>query len=234
MVEVATRVRAMNERQTECKRCGTCCLHGGPALHTGDLDLVRSGRLPIDRLITIRKGELADHPLTGRLQAVKCELVKISGTGREWRCFYFSLEQGCTIYASRPIACRTLKCWDPAELLAIAGKDTLTRLDILAVEHPLRPLIAEHESLCPCPDMEAVREELAKSPPEDLLRHLQRLVDADLTFRNRVVKDHGLSLAEELFSFGRPLFQLLQAIGLEISETAGRIRLSLSSKPRKK
>jgi Fe-S-cluster containining protein len=211
--------------QTECRRCGTCCLNGGPALHTGDLDLVRGGQLPMDRLITIRRGELADHPLTGRVQAVENELVKICGTGREWRCFFFSTSRGCMIYASRPIACRLLKCWDPAEISALVGRDTLTRLDILEPGDPLRLLIEEHEHLCPCPNMESIRDAVVEGRFEGL-EDLQRRVDADLSFRDRVVKDHDISLALELFLFGRPIFQLLQAVGIGMREKAGRIRLS--------
>jgi Fe-S-cluster containining protein len=215
-----------DQTQTECRRCGTCCLNGGPALHTKDLELIRGGQLPINRLITIRKGELADHPLTGRVQAVECELVKICGTGRDWRCFYFSTSRGCTIYATRPIACRILKCWDPTEIAALVEKETLTRLDILAEGEPLRSLVEEHERLCPCPDMELIRRSLSSGLLNGLLDDLQRRVDADLNFRSRVVKDYDISLAEELFCFGRPIFQLLQALGIGISETAGRIRLS--------
>jgi Fe-S-cluster containining protein len=219
----------MNEVQTECRQCGTCCLKGGPALHSADLESIRNGKLPVHRLITIRKGELAFDPLAGRVQAVTSELVKICGTGRDWRCFYYAAGQGCMIYATRPLACRVLKCWDSDEILTLVGKDLLTRLDILAAEDPLRQLVEEHERFCPCPDMGLIRRSLSVGPSTGL-QNLQRLVDADLNFRNRVVKDYNILLAEELFYFGRPLFQLLQAVGVEIAETAGRIQLSISEK----
>ncbi len=84
--------------QSACRRCGTCCSQGGPALHHRDLDLIASGRIPLDRLITVRKGELAHNPLTGRVQAVRVELVKIAGTGEDWRCSYYDAEnRGCGI-----------------------------------------------------------------------------------------------------------------------------------------
>ena len=216
----------MNEIQSACRQCGTCCLQGGPALHKKDLGLVRSGKLPINRLTTIRKGELAADPLTDSVHAVAYELVKINGTGRDWRCSYYADGKGCTIYASRPSACGILKCWDTAAILALVGRDMLTRLDILVAGDPLRPLVEEYERLCPCPDMEMIRDSVLAGGLKGL-DDLQRLVDADLRFRDQVVRDHGLSLAEEMFSFGRPLFQLLQAVGLGITEAAGRIRLSL-------
>ena len=76
----------MKENKQECIQCGTCCTSGGPALHTEDEQLVRSGKIPLAQLITIRKGELAHNPILKRLQPVKRELVKISGVGREWNC----------------------------------------------------------------------------------------------------------------------------------------------------
>ena len=94
--------RQQNHQQDDCKRCGTCCTSGGPALHTEDLALVRAGRLPLAQLITIRSGEIAHNPLTNSLQPVKKELVKISGVGRQWNCCYFDPEEkGCTIYDKR-------------------------------------------------------------------------------------------------------------------------------------
>jgi Fe-S-cluster containining protein len=212
-----------------CRRCGSCCLQGGPALHRQDLALIENGSLPLDRLITIRRGELVDDPLLNRTRSVEYELVKISGTGRQWRCWYYTDETGCTIYAQRPAACRALRCWDPEEVLALVGKDLLTRADILPPGHFLRPLVEEHESLCPCPDMEKVRDAVLSGGAPDLPA-LQVLVDADMSFRGRMVREHALPLALELFAFGRPLFQLLQAAGIACTETNGRIRLSPAKK----
>ncbi len=219
--------KSMNTKQTQCRRCGTCCLSGGPALHAGDLPLVENGVIARDRLITIRRGELVDHPLTGRLQSVAYEVVKITGTGREWCCVFYSGRRGCTIHPRRPSACRALKCWDTTEIAALVGRDTLTRLDILKAGDPLRPLVQEHERLCPCPDMEQVRSSVLDGTLADLPA-LQILVADDLRFRGRVVREMQLSLAEEMFAFGRPLFQLLQAVGIEATEKAGEIHLALS------
>ena len=138
--------------QSACRRCGTCCSQGGPALHRQDLDLITSGRIPLDRLITVRKGELAHNPLTGRVQAVRVELVKIAGTGEDWRCSYYDAEKrGCGIYGHRPQACEVLQCWDTEAILALVEKDLLSRLDIVDPTEPLARLIGEHEERCPCP-----------------------------------------------------------------------------------
>jgi Fe-S-cluster containining protein len=216
----------MTSEQIQCRRCGTCCLKGGPALHKEDLLLITRGNLAVDKLITVRRGELVIHPLTGKLQTVDYEFIKLTGTGRDWSCVYYSCKLGCTIYERRPIACRVLKCWDPAEISGFIGKDTLTRLDILAQGDPLRLLVEEYERLCPCPDMESVRRSLAEGTLRDI-SSLQHLVDADLDFRSRVVREMKISLAMELFIFGRPIFQLLKTVGMGISEIAGRIRLAV-------
>ncbi len=215
----------METLQTECKRCGTCCMKGGPALHSQDLELVLGGHLPIDMLITIRKGELAHNPRTGKLQPVKGELIKIRGTGKEWSCIFFENDlKGCSIYAHRPLACRTLECWNTEELLEMVEKDTLTRMDILKEEDPLRVIVEEHDRRFPCPDLEKLADVLV-SGSFNGQEGLQQLINEELLFRTKVVKENNLNLYRELFYFGRPLFQILQPLGIGIAETADGIRL---------
>lgn len=211
--------------QTSCLRCGTCCIQGGPALHRQDLALLRSGGIALSRLITVRKGELAHNPKTGKVQKVRAELVKINGTGRDWRCSYYDeAAQGCGIYSHRPQACELLKCWDTEVILALVEQDLLSRLDILAPDNPMALVIREHERDCPCPDLE----EIAGCLPGLSMKkkaEVEALVGRDLQFRTRLVQKHGLTLAEELFYFGRPLFQLLQQLGVRIGESPGGIAL---------
>lgn len=205
--------------QNSCRRCGACCIQGGPALHLQDLDLVRSGRIAQNRLITLRKGEMAHNPRTGKVQAVRAELVKIGGSGQDWRCSYYNAaDKGCGIYGHRPQACEALKCWDTVDILDLVEQDLLTRLDILAADNPMAPVIRELERICPCPDIEGIADGLydlstaRKGEVEDM-------VGLDLRFRTKTVREHGLLLADELFYFGRPLFQLLQQLGIGVRET---------------
>jgi Fe-S-cluster containining protein len=214
------------DQQAECLRCGTCCQKGGPALHGQDLALVRGGQLPLDDLITIRRGELAYSPLSDRIESALAELVKIRGTGQDWCCCYYDpTNNGCSIYGSRPMACGVLKCWQPDETLALVGQDLLSRLEILEEGDPLRALVQEYERACPCPDMGEVEKSLA-GLDESVLRALEYQVNIDIAFRDRVVQKYNLSLANELFLFGRPLFQLLQAFGVGVSESPQGLKLS--------
>ncbi len=215
----------MNAVQVECKRCGKCCQEGGPALHSQDLDLVKGGQISIENLITIRKGELANNPVTGKVQAIKKELVKIKGTGKNWNCTYFMVDGlECSIYANRPLSCRTLKCWAPDELLKLVGKDTLTRMDIVADGDPIAMKIEEHDRLYPSPDLEKVADALAQGCFNDG-DELERLVNGDLHFRTDMVTKYKLPLSKELFYFGRPVFQLLQPLGVRVVENAEGVNL---------
>jgi hypothetical protein len=111
-----------------------------------------------------------------------------------------------------------LQCWDTAAILALVETDVLSRLDIVAVDEPLRPLIMEHERECPCPDLERLERGIAQLTERERAA-LQQLVARDLAFRDRVVRQLGLSLGLELFAFGRPIFQLLQPLGVRIGRS---------------
>jgi Fe-S-cluster containining protein len=213
----------MKENQKDCLRCGTCCTNGGPALHSEDLRLIQEGELPLAQLITIRAGELAHNPLTGRLQPVKNELVKISGVGRQWNCCFLDPEEkSCTVYDKRPKACRVLKCWDTKEIEELIEKDTIKRLDIISENDPVHPFVLEHDALYPCPDMIA----LTAGEKSERSDGLEDLVNNEIGYRTRVVERFDFSLGEELFYFGRPIFHLLVSVGAQVNEVNGKLLVS--------
>ncbi len=210
--------------QEDCEGCGKCCKEGGPALHRQDLELVKNGIIPTTSLITIRKGELVHNPLTGTVQPVAVELVKITGKGKQWDCRYYDTGKGCTIYDHRPLACRALKCWDTQEVLALVEKDTISRMDILPVDHFILPAINEQERICPCHDLLRIRSKRHQLSTE-MKEELQKKASDEMRFRMQAVADFQLQLCDELFYFGRPFFQLLQALGVRVSEASAGIRL---------
>ena len=167
---------------------------------------------------------MANNHLTEKIQPTTVELVKIVGTGRQWDCCYYDQQMGCTIYEDRPLACRVLKCWDTEEILGLVEKDTLSRFDILDSDDPLIPVIIEHERICPYDDLGYVQcniSELSNQQKNDM----EKRVRSDLRFRTRVIGDFHLKVSGELFYFGRPLFQLLQPLGVRISESSSGIHL---------
>ena len=201
------------KEQTSCKKCGSCCKQGGPALHQKDLKLLQDNKIPRSSLITIRRGELTQNPISGAVQPASVELVKIIGTGREWQCCYFDEEQGCSIYANRPQACVVLKCWDTAEILDLVEKETVSRFDILSADDAMLSIIKEYERICPFPDMLHIKENRQMLSTE-FKGDIEKLVNDDLRFRTKVTGEYNLTLNDELFYFGRPIFQLLQALGV--------------------
>ena len=225
---------ASEDSAATCRRCGTCCRQGGPALHSGDLEFIRSGRLRIDDLVTVRQGELAVPPLGEHPEPVGHEFLKLRGTGASWCClFYDEGTCGCSRYDDRPLACRVLDCRDTLALLELAGRDLLTRFDCLAGDDPLLPLVRQHEAECPCPDLGRLRRDLSESEVDQaaLLPPLEALVNIDLGLRTRAVAAHQLSVERELFLFGRPIFHLLAPLGIQAVPATDGLRLTLARSP---
>jgi len=204
-------------------RCGTCCRKGGPALHEEDNKILLAGHIEREHLITIRKGELAFSPLSNRLEPIEREFIKIAGKGKGWVCCFFDEKKStCTIYAHRPLECRLLKCWDTAELLSVIGQKTLSRADIISKDDPILKFIKTHEKECSLEKTEGLISALLRGKDnEALLEKLTSLVQRDLTLRSQAIAKFGLSLEEELFIFGRPLFKILGARGFQLDKIAG-------------
>ncbi|HKK89842.1 MAG TPA: YkgJ family cysteine cluster protein [Desulfobacteraceae bacterium] len=212
----------------QCRQCGACCEKGGPALHTRDLELTAQGRLSLDHLITIRKNELAFDPVKNSVEPVKEELVKVSGVNGTWACrFYNKTSHGCTVYKNRPQACRVLECWDTDAILALSGRDLVSRIDILADNPSLKKMVAEHEERYPCPDMEMISRKGPRSSRK-VVSSFEAMITAELAHRSAAVKAHNMSVSLEMFCFGRPLFQLFQALGCQVRETPKGLKLKFN------
>lgn len=211
--------------QHSCRQCGTCCTKGGAALHSGDIDLLREDKIPRRDLVTLRRGEFAWSPVTENLEAIQSDIIKLRGVAGEWTCCYFdALAKCCTIYHKRPLACRVLKCWQPEESLALAGNDLLSRQTILHNETELLALVEQYEHDFALPDFSLLAADL-DALGETTRVSLEEMVNRDLGFRDTQVQLSAKIAAEELFLFGRPLFQLLQPFGLDVFQSGNRLRL---------
>lgn len=218
-----------SKKTRSCVRCGTCCTKGGPSLHAADRQIIETGHIRTEHLITIREGELAQIPDCAGLRPVEQEIVKIAGKGVIWECLFLDKKgSSCKIYEYRPLECRMLKCWDAAELLAVMGKDLLRRTDIIDPEDPILKLIEDHDKKCAVREMEGMLSSLSdKDGTSPSLRDLEKLVREDLAFRAKAVSQFSLPLSIELFAFGRPLFKLLSGRGISVKEEHGELRLHL-------
>ncbi len=216
--------------QTTCKRCGTCCIKGGPVLHRDDLPLLEKHILSLDHLIVIRAGEPAFNPIKGWVEPASSEMIKIAGKGTSWECiFYDQVQSSCTIHKNRPVECRLLKCWDTKEIAGISGKECLCRHDLLQGDDQLIDYMAAQEKKCSYVAALQYIEHLSKKRLQhEALHKLKALLTEDLAIREKAINRFQLSLQKELFYFGRPMFRVITHPQLAITIVAGELQLTIS------
>lgn len=106
-----SQIPALPRQDSNCRRCGICCLKGGPALHQEDLSLLEKVTIKRSQLVTLCVGELAFVPQPAAeinsssdpsdslsLQPLSHEVIKIkwkgvpqaySSTQNIWTCVFF-------------------------------------------------------------------------------------------------------------------------------------------------
>ncbi len=210
-----------NPIEGSCKRCGTCCSSGGPALHREDIDLVMDGRLLPVQLITYRKGEPAWHPLKREMIALPCEMIKIRSVPGDRACMlYNSADAACSIYDHRPIECRALKCWDTSEVEELFLKDLLSRADLFRKAGTLQQLVDAYEKAIPVEDILFFCNAAASGSSEDRARaheHMELVAKVDSQFRKQAGDTLGIDPDDLLFYFGSTAKDIFQRV-MELQE----------------
>jgi len=188
-----------------CIRCGTCCKKGGPTLHTEDQAIfLRQHPSPFEVLVTYRQGELAYHPVRNTLIVLPCDMIKIKGKPNNPSCLFFhEASKACTIYDSRPLECRLLKCWDPGPVQAIFLKD-LMRREMLLKDKDLIKIVHIYDKKLP-PDL------VARLVKEKNKMALEALEVMDQRIRKAVLKGFGISAKALDAILGRPVQKLREA-----------------------
>jgi Fe-S-cluster containining protein len=215
--------------KTQCERCGTCCMKGGPALHLEDAELLKKKIIGRESLITIRKGEPVILPDREAPVWSKTEIIKLRGKPSEWTCIFFDgSNSSCSIYQHRPQECALLKCWDTVALRGIAGRNLLKRSDIIAGDEPVMQYIDAFENECGFEILAMMNLDRHNGISRETLAELNDMVNRDLTIRATAQKDLNLSLELELFYFGRPVFTVLSQFSLIPREVNGKIYMMQS------
>ena len=211
----------------ECKRCGTCCRSGGPALHREDRAIVKNGKIPLKDLYTIRKGELARDNVKGSLQPVSSELIKIRGKGHTWICIYYDeSSKGCGIYQDRPVECRKLNCRDTFAIEAIYDTKRLTRKDLLQGVPQLWDLVTEHEKRCAYHILADFAGRPVDEKNQAAVEGIKKMVSYDIQLRAVILEKGGLDPAMFDFLFGRPLTETLAGFGLQARQQGDKLIIS--------
>jgi Fe-S-cluster containining protein len=203
---------------SQCVRCGTCCRKGGPVLHRQDIRILREGHAGHQHLVTIRRGERAYNPVSGKTEPVAREMVKVIGKETDWTCFFFDEESSsCNIYEHRFLECSLLQCWDLSQIIPIVGRNTVCRVDLINPDDPIREVIKTHELDCPGSELEDLLPALANSTDKSrIFQKLTDLVEKDNAHRSYAVDALGMKEEYELFIFGRRLSQILEDHGLTL------------------
>jgi Fe-S-cluster containining protein len=207
-----------------CRRCGACCLKGGPALHAEDLPLfAEQGPLGLAHVVTLRAGEPAFDQLRGEVRPLAAELLKLRGTGSAWTCTLYDHEtRACTLYEARPAECRALDCRDASALAAMYEVNRLTRKDFFASGHGLLAVMAEHDALVPAGRIQSLARALRAGGQDalDAGETLVRMALADLAFRKALAERAGVAPDVHDFFLGRDAAALFAAAGLHLRADA--------------
>ena len=206
--------------QTGCRRCGSCCRRGGPALHSQDRALVDKGHIPADRLYTIRPGEpVRDNVRDDRLMAASQDIVKIRSRPGGRACIYLDGRTNmCAIYDHRPLECRVLDCRDTAAIEAVYRTQRLSRQDLLGVTAGLWDLVCEHEQRCSAAGIVILAGDWRRDSDGRLSteQQLLEMVGYDRTLRRLLVEKGRMATGLLDFVFGRSLTVVLRSLGVEV------------------
>jgi Fe-S-cluster containining protein len=199
-----------------CVQCGECCRMGSPVLHLEDLPLLRSGKIPWDRLITLREGEPVRSPFDGRPFVLSEERIKVreKPCGRE--CVFFVGEaDSCAIYQDRPLQCRAQACWDPMPARDAAEMPFLLRKHIFEGVDVLLEVMAEHENRCGFETFSKAFEKLAAG---GTAREVTELLSYEEHFRGFVRDSFKIPEAYMDLLLGRDLIRMTPLFGFKVAE----------------
>ena len=206
-------------KTTECGRCGTCCKKGGPCFHLEDKVLIEKGVILSKHLYTIRKGELSFDNVKGCILPASTDIIKIKGHIGSWTCVFFDEKNNeCTIYDTRPMECRVLKCWDTREIEEIYAKDRLTRKDLISSIEGLWDLVEGHQKQSGYDLLTLFVDALNTDKKDDALKGILEIIEHDIKIRELVVQEAGLESDLTDFLFGRPITETIKMYGLKIEK----------------
>jgi Fe-S-cluster containining protein len=212
--------------QSECKRCGTCCRKGGPALHGEDRRLVEDGTIPLKHLYTIREGEPARDNVRNTLEPVNGDVIKIRARGSGWTCLY--LDEGsnsCTIYDHRPAECRALTCWDTARIEALYARDRLNRCELLGAAEGIREVVEIHQQRCDYHHLAGLAASFRSHPNTRTAEPILEMVRYDYHLRERFCLRSQTEPAILDFLFGRALTVTARGFGLRVRSAGKKLLL---------
>ncbi|MFZ5569044.1 MAG: YkgJ family cysteine cluster protein [Thermodesulfobacteriota bacterium] len=202
-------------QRNSCERCGVCCRKGGPALHAGDADGIRDGRILLKFLFTIRKGEPVYDNIRGQVRPAMDDIIKIKSRPNSSICIFYNLAStGCGIYPHRPLECRLLTCWDTEAITEWYQKERLTRKELVAEINGLWELISAHQERCSYDRLARTLESKKGADPGFGAQEILEMVHYDEYLREEIPKKSGIDTEILEFLLGRPMRQTVRMFGI--------------------
>ncbi len=215
-------------KKNQCRRCGTCCAKGGPALHLADREAVDSGKIPLKCLFTIRQGEPAYDNIRRAIAPAATDIIKIKAAAdNDATCIFLDQERvGCGIYEARPVECRVLTCWDTRAIMAMYDQARLTRADLLARLPGLNDLVAEHQERCGYQQVALWAERIRQGQDaEQAVETLLHAIRYDQSLRQVSVARAHLDAGLLEFLFGRPLSVTIRMFRLKLAKKGEQVTI---------
>ena len=132
------------------------------------------------------------------------------------------------VYQHRPLECTLLKCWDTGDLERIINKNLICRADIIAGDSPVLEYIVTHEKGCSLVGLGSLLASLpVASSQDEVMTELTDMVQKDMASRAHALASTDFPSSIELFTFGRPLFKILNNFGIRVQESCGTLILQL-------
>lgn len=225
-------IQAVREPSPVCIRCAECCRKGSPTLHLSDLGRVRGESIPLEQVVTIRKGEPARIPTSGEPFYLPEERIKVKEKPGGSECVFLdSAERSCRIYEHRPAQCRAQACWDDGAWKKMAAEDPpLTRYRLFEGVEVLTSLLEEHDRRCSFDALREAFESIEQTGGRSLDDAVQAVAFED-HFRNFVTEQLNLPReAMELF-FGRSFQDRLRLFGFRVEQEPDGTRVLLPVQP---
>ncbi|MGC9196182.1 MAG: YkgJ family cysteine cluster protein [Syntrophobacteraceae bacterium] len=201
-----------------CVRCGQCCGMGSPTLHVEDLALLKDGKIPWQKLTTLRKGEPVRSPFDGKPFLLSEERIKVAEKQGSRECVFLITEANqCSIYSERPLQCRAQACWDPMPARDTAQLPFLLRKHIFQGIDLLLEVIAEHENRCSFQSLAQAFEKLGTGKGENIEEVLALLSYED-HFRRFVSEKFTIAPQNLDLLLGRSFAELVPLFGFKVLE----------------
>lgn len=181
-----------------------------------DLGHLKSGRIKVHDLVTLRIGELIRDNINNKLVINAQELIKIREKKVGGGCTYYDEKNRvCNIYEHRPVQCSAQACWDEKEFMRAYDGPKPVRKDVFDDAILLR-LMEAHEKKCSYRALETLVRQI-ETEGEKAVQAIIELLRFDHQIRPFVSKKMEIDLKEMGLLFGRPLTETILMFGLQVT-----------------